>query len=126
MAGTAQYLLVLHHLEEDEGPPVSPGDVAAELDRSPSATTEMLQRLADRGLLTYEPYEGATLTEDGRRTAETHLQEYLTLCRFCRDVLHLDESEDEAMQLVGSISPLVLDRLSSTLLADEPAVATSD
>jgi Mn-dependent DtxR family transcriptional regulator len=75
----------------------------------------MLQRLDDRGLVTYEPYAGATLTQEGRETAEELYETYGTLSRFFRDVLGLDDYREEAMQLTGTISPTVADRLASIL-----------
>ena len=43
--------------------------VAGELDRSPATVTETFKRLDGEGLVDYEPYEGVTLTEAGRRLA---------------------------------------------------------
>lgn len=76
----------------------------------------MLQRLETRGLLTYESYEGATLTTEGRVRAEQLHETYLVLVQFFRDVLGLDDYETEALQLVGTVSPTVTDRLAATLL----------
>ncbi|WP_440765143.1 metal-dependent transcriptional regulator [Natronorubrum sp. DTA7] len=118
MTGGPQYLLVVFLAERQDGPPVSSGAVADAVGRSPAATTEMLQRLEARGLVTYEPYDGATLTEEGRDAAEELYEAYDILSRFFRDVLELDEYEREAMELAGAVSPTVVDRLGSTLLAD--------
>ncbi|SDK17669.1 metal-dependent transcriptional regulator [Natronorubrum texcoconense] len=116
MTGGPQYLLVVFLVERRDGPPVSSGAVADALGRSPAATTEMLQRLESRGLVTYEPYDGATLTDEGRATAAELYEAYETLSRFFRDVLELEEYEREAMELAGAVSPTVIDRLESTLL----------
>lgn len=124
MTEASRYLLVLYIAEQRGSPPVSSGTVADSLDRSPASATEMLQRLEDRGLVVYEPYEGATLTDDGREAAEELHGTYVTLVRFFREVLDLDDAEAEAMRLAGTVSPLVADRLASTLLApDEPDAA---
>lgn len=79
----------------------------------------MLQRLEERGLVTRESYEGATLTSEGRETAAELYKTYLTLAQFFEQVLELENYEREAMQLTGTISPVVAERLASTLLADE-------
>jgi Mn-dependent DtxR family transcriptional regulator len=118
MTDASQYLLVLYIAEQDQSPPISPGHVADVVDRSPAAATEMLQRLESNGLVTYEPYDGATLTADGRDTAEDFHKTYVTLSQFFREVLDLEDYETEAMELAGNISPTVADRLASTLLAD--------
>ena len=44
---------------------VRTGDLAARLRVSPASATEMVQRLASRGLLEYIPYKGARLTDEG-------------------------------------------------------------
>ena len=44
---------------------VRTGDLASRLGVSPASATEMVQRLAERGLLEYIPYKGVKLTEDG-------------------------------------------------------------
>jgi Mn-dependent DtxR family transcriptional regulator len=119
MTGEPQYLLAIYVAERDDDPPVSPGEVAAMLDRSPAATTEMFQRLESRGLVTHEPYEGATLTADGRDRAADLYGTYRVLNRFFRDVLDLDDHRAEARRLAGTISATVTDRLASTLLDDE-------
>lgn len=62
MTGVSHYLLVLHLAEERDSPPISSGHVADAVDRSPAATTEMLQRLESDGYLTYEPAVGLSLS----------------------------------------------------------------
>lgn len=118
MSATSEYLLVLYVAEQREDGPVAPGGVADALEKSPAATTEMLQRLDERGLVAHEPYEGATLTREGRETAEEIYETYTTLSQFFHEVLDLDDYEREAMQLAGTVSPVVADRLASTLLRD--------
>lgn len=96
--------------------------IAERLDRSPAAVTEMLQRMADRGLVTYEPYEGATLTPEGRSRAGEYHETYTVLKRFFEEVLDIDDADGEARQFVGVVSPEVADRLDATLLGgDGPA-----
>lgn len=75
----------------------------------------MLQRLNEQGLVRYEPYEGATLTDGGRgRSAELH-ESYVTLSWFFRSVLELATHEAEAMELAGVIDPSVAERLTTVL-----------
>lgn len=118
MSNVPQYLVVIYQLATTEGEPVASGTVAAELGRSPSTTTEMLQRLDDEGLLDYEAYNGVRLTDEGRETAAELHDSYLVLRRFFTDVLELEDPDTEALELTGSVSPLVTDRLASTVLSD--------
>ena len=126
MNRASRYLLVIYIAEQQDSEPVPPGEIADAVGRSPSATTEMLQRLEKRGLVTHEPYEGATLTPDGREVAEELYETYATLSRFFEDVLELDDYEEEAMELAGSISPTVAERLASTLLLDVDTISPED
>ncbi|AGB32945.1 iron dependent repressor [Natrinema pellirubrum DSM 15624] len=119
MTDASQYLLVCYLGAQETGEPVSPGYVADELERSPSVTTETLQRLEQRGYLRYEPYEGATLTEQGREAAADLHERYVVLSTFFREVLDLAEPDREAMTLAGSVSPLVTERVAETLLEAE-------
>jgi len=107
----AQYLLALYIEGHRSSSPVSPGRLAERLDRSPSAATEMLQRLAADDLLTHEPYEGSTLTEVGRERARELHETYVVLSWFFRTVLELDEHEREAMEIAPLIRPAVAERL---------------
>jgi Mn-dependent DtxR family transcriptional regulator len=121
MTDASEYLLVIYAAERDDETPIAPGRIADAVGRSPAATTEMLQRLEDRGLVVREPYEGAELTSEGRETAADLYETYRTLSRFFREVLDLEAPEDEAMQLVSCVSPVVTERLSAALLEDGSA-----
>jgi len=63
MSGADLYLLAVYMESQRGEMPVSSGIIADRLDKSPPSVTEMLQRLDDQGLMVYEPYEGATLTD---------------------------------------------------------------
>lgn len=115
MSTQPQYLLGLYVAEHRDGPPVSPGVVASSLDRSPATVIEAFRQFESEGLLTYEPYEGATLTESGRRRAADLHETYVTLSWFFRSVLELDDYEKEAMELAGVVSPDVAKRFAATL-----------
>ncbi|RKD95776.1 metal-dependent transcriptional regulator [Halopiger aswanensis] len=126
MTSESQYLLVIYRASRTRSEPVSPGHVADALDRSPAAATEMLQRLETRGLLEYEPYEGATLTAEGRETAEELYETYAVLSQFFREVLDLENPEAEALELAGSVSPVVTERVAETLLEGDAAESIDD
>jgi DtxR family Mn-dependent transcriptional regulator len=73
---------------------------------SPASVTEALQNLADKGLVTYEPYQGATLTIEGKRIAETIKRRHRLLEVFLSDVLHInrDKVHDEACKMEHTLS----------------------
>jgi DtxR family Mn-dependent transcriptional regulator len=124
MTGAPQYLLAIYIAEHRQSPPVSFGVVADVLDRSPASVTEMCQRLDEQGLADHEPYKGVTLTDDGREQAIALHDTYVTLSWFFRDVLELDDYESEAMEMAGTVSADVTERLATTLLADDETLET--
>lgn len=105
---------------------VAPGEIADAVGRSPSATAEMLRRLEERGLAVREPYDGATLTEGGRETAEELYGTYAVLSQFFREVIGLDDHDREAMRIDGDVIPVVTERLASTLLSGVEAAPGTD
>lgn len=119
MSGTDQYLLAVYIESQRSGVPVSSGAVVDRLDKSPPSVMGMLQRLDDCGLVTYEPYEGATLTNAGREQATALHESYVTLSWFFRSVLELETHESEAMELAGVVDPSVADRLTTVLAVEE-------
>jgi DtxR family Mn-dependent transcriptional regulator len=125
MTGAPQYLLAIYIAEHRQNPPVAFGTVADVLDRSPASVTEMCQRLDEQGLVDHEPYEGVALTDAGRETATDLHETYVTLSWFFRDVLDLDDYESEAMEMAGTVSADVAERLATTLLADDDALKSA-
>lgn len=116
MGRIAHYLIVIYDLEQDLNPPVSTGRIAEEIDRSPPAVTEMIQRLEAKDLVKHEPYRGVELTSAGRERAHDLYESHQTLCRFFREILGLEEYEEEALELAGTVSPTVTNRLKTTVL----------
>ena len=126
MDRTVQYLTAIYRLAREEGEPVPPGRVAETLDRSPSAATEMIQRLASEGLVEREPYDGVRLTDSGRERAAERYRTYRTLRTFFGEVLELDAPEREAYELVGAVSPTVAERLEETVFGSEESEFPAD
>jgi len=125
MTGAPQYLLAIYIAEHRQEPPVTFGVVADLLDRSPASVTEMCQRLDEDGLVDHEPYQGVTLTDSGREQASDLHESYVTLSWFFREVLDLGDYETEAMELAGTVSPEVTERLAATLPHAEEVSAPS-
>jgi DtxR family Mn-dependent transcriptional regulator len=61
-----EYLESIGALEERESP-VSTTSIAQSMGVSLASVSEMLRRLAEKGLVEHTPYGGAVLTEEGRR-----------------------------------------------------------
>jgi len=126
MSGAPQYLLAIYIAQQRHDPPVQPGVLAEMLDRSPASATEMCQRLADDGLVSYEPYDGVTLTDSGQERARQLHETYATISWFFRSVLGLDDHETEAMEMAGLVSPTVAERLAATLPHDTETGTVSE
>ncbi len=68
--------------------------------------TEMIKKLAEEGLVTYEPYKGVMLTGKGMAKAQRVVRKHRLLERFLRDTLGIgmEKVHDEACRMEHSIS----------------------
>jgi DtxR family Mn-dependent transcriptional regulator len=100
------YLKAIHRLGGAEAM-VSPLDIAARLGVRASSVTGMIKRLAEAGWITYEPRQGAQLTEQGIVEARRVIRRHRLVELFLTRVLGLDWSEvdAEAEALEHAISP---------------------
>jgi len=69
------------------GKPVKTNALAERLDVAPASVTEALQRLGRDGLVGYEPYKGARLTDRGRKAASRVKRKHRLLEVFLTRVL---------------------------------------
>ena len=99
-----EYLETMYEFHEREPLGlVRTGDLASRLGVSPASATEMVQRLAARGLLEYLPYKGTRLTleglEHGRKMKRRH-----RLAEVLLDVLPYDgDAHETACRLEHAI-----------------------
>lgn len=70
-------------------------DIADKMDIKRGSVTGMLKKLADSGLIDYEPYGYVTLTPEGRKIAEEIESRHLFLKDFFHRVLGVDEATAE-------------------------------
>ena len=88
---TLKALLLAEH--EGSPPPTSTGRLADDLGVSPGTATAMVKSLADGGLVEHVPYQGASLTRQGRRAALAVLRRHRLLELFLTRVMGYDWSE---------------------------------
>jgi DtxR family Mn-dependent transcriptional regulator len=71
MVTTAEenYLKAIFKIAEKENKPANTSALARALNSSPASITEMVKKIAEKGLVNYEPYKGVTLTYEGSRLA---------------------------------------------------------
>ena len=92
-------------------------DVAARLVVSPASVSNMFVRLQEMGLVEYERYRGASLTERGRMEALRLVRRHRLIETFLLEHLGYDwqEVHEEAERLEHAVSDAFTDRLAELL-----------
>lgn len=110
------YLKAIYTLTA-EGGAAATSTLAQALELAPASVSGMVRRLADQGLLAYEPYRGATLTTDGRRIALRMLRRHRLIESYL--VAHLgytwDTVHEEAERLEHAVSDTLVERIAKVL-----------
>jgi DtxR family Mn-dependent transcriptional regulator len=113
------YLKAIYKLAEAEPDTagVSTNRIAAALDTRAASVTDMLRRLADKGLLAYERYRGVQLTPEGQRLALLTIRKHRLWEVFLVQQLgfNWDEVHEVAEELEHVQSPLLMRRLDTFL-----------
>lgn len=112
------YLKAIYKLAEAEpATGVSTNRIAAALATRAASVTDMLRRLADKGLLAYEKYRGVQLTPEGRRLALLTIRKHRLWEVFLVQQLGFawDEVHEVAEELEHVASPLLMRRLDAFL-----------
>lgn len=110
------YLKVIYLLQDAQST-VSTTDLAAQLDVAPASVTGMLKKLAAQDLVTYTPYQGVTLTPQGRAIALRMVRYHRLAERYLSEVLGMpwDTVHAEAEELEHALSAEVVDRMDAAL-----------
>jgi len=95
------YLKAIFKIAEKDPSPVLTNALAAAMGNSAASATDMLKRLSDKQLVTYEKYRGVTLTEEGNRIATALIRKHRLWEVFMVDKLGFawDEVHEFAEQL---------------------------
>ncbi|MEZ4875235.1 MAG: metal-dependent transcriptional regulator [Flavobacteriaceae bacterium] len=111
------YVKNIFHLQQLSPEGVSTNAIAEKLDTKPSSATDMVQKLAEKKVLTYVKYKGATLTEEGRIIAAGIIRKHRLWEVFLVEKLHFqwDEVHEIAEQLEHIQSEALIDRLEAFL-----------
>jgi len=109
--GLERYLEAIYHIQDEKGA-ARVKDIAAALDVHKSTVTSALHSLSKRRMVHYEPYEAATLTEEGHRRAIRLAARHRVLSCFLQDVLNVDaETADRnACRMEHAVDEDVLER----------------
>ena len=111
------YLKAIYHLEQKMQAEVSTNAIAERMDTKPSSVTDMVQKLAEKEVLSYKKYKGTLLTPSGRRIAANVIRKHRLWEVFLVDKLnfHWDEVHDIAEQLEHIHSEELVTRLDKFL-----------
>jgi DtxR family Mn-dependent transcriptional regulator len=90
-----------------------PGDVAEALAISPGTITARFKRLDERGLLEHRPYQGVSLTRQGRIAAVAAIRRHRIVERFLSDMLGYpwDQADSLAVTFEHSLPVEVVHRI---------------
>ncbi len=113
------YLGAIYRLRATAELPVPLSVLGEHFGFSPVSIHEMIQKLSQRGWITYYPYRGVILTEQGEAVAIALLRRHRLWERFLTDMLDIPwaEAHDIAGALEHATPESVTERL-STLLGD--------
>lgn len=107
----AIYLLISRGVE------VSNSALAGQMGVAPASATNMVKKLSDLGLVSYEPYQDITLTEAGELVALEVLRHHRLLELYLHDKLNLpwDQVHEEAERLEHVLSEALEDAIAAAL-----------
>jgi DtxR family transcriptional regulator, Mn-dependent transcriptional regulator len=116
-SSVGDYLKAVWELAADSGDAASTKGVAARLSVSSASVSNMFARLQDMGLVRYERYRGATLTNRGREEALRLVRRHRLIETFLLEHLGYDwqEVHDEAERLEHAVSDEFTERLAELL-----------
>ena len=100
-----EYLEVLYR-NGSNGEQVSTTQLSKDLGIAPGSVTQMLKKLEDLGYISYTPYKGATLTDEGMKIAQKITRKHRILEKFLLDILKVKEENvhDQACEMEHTLS----------------------
>ncbi|PKA98505.1 DtxR family iron (metal) dependent repressor [Flavobacteriaceae bacterium MAR_2009_75] len=107
------YIKAIYHLGKGDNVTVSTNAVAEQMETKPSSVTDMVKKLAEKGLVNYRPYKGVNLTEYGQKTALTLVRKHRLWEVFL--VEKLDFSWDEVHEVAEQLEHIKSEKLIDSL-----------
>lgn len=107
------YLKAIYHLSEENGNDVSTNALSDKLQTKPASVTDMIKKLAAKGVITYRKYQGVSITPEGKKAALMVVRKHRLWEVFLVEKLgfNWDEVHEIAEQLEHIKSPLLIERL---------------
>lgn len=95
----ARYLFAVSRLSGGAEGVVEAGELRRDLDVSAASVTEMMSKLDESGLVSYEKYRGVSLTERGETIATRLAWRFCIVSTFFDSVLNTDLDEETAFEI---------------------------
>ena len=111
------YLKAIYRLSEGGSKAVLTNEIAESMTTKAASVTDMIKKLSNKNLLSYEKYYGARITRQGRSLALTVIRKHRLWETFLVEKLHFswDEVHEVAEQLEHIQSPLLIEKLDEFL-----------
>ena len=111
------YLKAIYHLSLFQKEGVNTNAIAKMIDTKASSVTDMVKKLAEKGLIEYQKYQGVTLTEPGLYSAKMIVRKHRLWEVFLVEKLDFswDEVHDVAEELEHINSEKLIDKLDAFL-----------
>ena len=111
------YLKAIYSLSSDFQGDVSTNMIAEKIQTKASSVTDMMKKLAEKGLVVYEKYKGVQLSDEGKEIATSIVRKHRLWECFLVDKLHFswDEVHDIAEQLEHIKSEALINSLDAFL-----------
>jgi DtxR family Mn-dependent transcriptional regulator len=108
-----KYLKVIFTLQQGNDEPVNTNQIAEKLSTKASSVTDMIKKLSVKKLLSYQPYQGVQLTDEGRSVAVKILRKHRLWEFFLVKKLYYkwDEVHEIAEQLEHIKSDSLIEKL---------------
>ncbi len=111
------YIKVIYHLSLVSPKGVNTNAIAGMLDTKASSVTDMLKKLSDKELVSYQKYQGVTLTESGFQSAKMIVRKHRLWEVFLVEKLNFawDEVHEIAEELEHIKSEVLINKLDEFL-----------
>ena len=111
------YLKTIYHLTNLNDSEISTNAIAEKIETKASSVTDMLKKLAEKGLINYKKYQGVSLTEEGKLAAKMIVRKHRLWEVFLVEKLEFswDEVHDIAEQLEHIESDKLINKLDDFL-----------
>ncbi|MDG1760748.1 MAG: metal-dependent transcriptional regulator [Flavobacteriaceae bacterium] len=107
------YLKTIFHLSLETDKEITTNSIASKINSKPSSVTEMLKKMGDKSLVSYQKYKGVSLTELGQKTALKIIRKHRLWEVFLFDKLNF--SWDEVHEIAEQLEHVHSDKLTQEL-----------